>query len=147
MFRIPAVRFPPPMRYLWRGIPAGREFGPESVVSVRAFAPSETSSNLRRTGNPSATTPGSLHGTTMPSADSSRSTTALPQRTRRFRGASKPSSLVHEASPDKDVDFRHANASFTLCLEPGTGFASLGTLARDTEPSMTCCSLRCRHYI
>ena len=32
--RIPAVRFPPPMRYLWRGISARRGFGPESVVSV-----------------------------------------------------------------------------------------------------------------
>ena len=77
----------------------------------------------------------------MPSADSSRSAVALLRRPRRLYGTSKPSPQDREASPDKSINFYHANASFTLRLEPSTGFASLGTLAQGAEPSMTFLSI------
>jgi len=63
-----------------------------------------------------------------------------PDCLRRLDGRFKPATRRNETSPDKNTNFHHANASFTLRPKP-EGFATLGSLAPDARPFMTFLSI------
>ena len=67
-------------------------------------------------------------------------TQRLPAAVRRLHGTSKPASRESETSPDKNVNFHHASAPFTLRPKP-EGFAALGPLAPDARPFMAFLSI------
>jgi hypothetical protein len=62
-------------------------------------------------------------------------TSRLPDTLRHPNGTFKPASRESEISPDKNTNFHHADAPFTLRPKP-EGFATLGSLAPDARPSM-----------
>ena len=64
----------------------------------------------------------------------------LPECLRRHCGTFIPATRRIEISPDKDANFHHASAPFTLRPKP-EGFATLGSLAPDAGPSMAFLSI------